>query len=71
MELNAIAAVVIGGTSLNGGTVRILGTVAGALLMQLITATLISHNVADSMAQMIQAVVIIAAVYAKVGSRRQ
>lgn len=71
MELNAIAAVVIGGTSLNGGTVRILGTVAGALLMQLITATLISHNVADSMAQMIQAVVIIAAVYAQVGRRRQ
>lgn len=71
MELNAIAAVVIGGTNLNGGTVRILGTVAGALLMQLITATLISHNVADSMAQMIQAVVIIVAVYAQVGRRRQ
>lgn len=71
MELNAIAAVVIGGTSLNGGTVRILGTVAGALLMQLITATLISHNVFDSMAQMIQAVVIIVAVYAQVGRRRQ
>lgn len=71
MELNAIAAVVIGGTSLNGGTVRVLGTVAGALLMQLITATLISHNVPDSMAQMITAVVIIAAVFTQVGRRRQ
>ncbi|MGO1628077.1 MULTISPECIES: ABC transporter permease [unclassified Microbacterium] len=71
MELNAIAAVVIGGTSLNGGTVRVMGTVAGALLMQLISATLISHNVPDSMTQMITAMVIVVAVFAQVGRKRQ
>jgi simple sugar transport system permease protein/ribose transport system permease protein len=69
MELNAIAAVVIGGTSLNGGKVRVLGTVAGALLMQLIVSTLISHNAPNSVAQMVQAVVIIAAVFTQVGRR--
>lgn len=36
LELNAIAAVVIGGASLSGGTVSVLGTVCGALLMALL-----------------------------------
>ncbi|AXE40143.1 ABC transporter permease [Acidipropionibacterium virtanenii] len=70
MEMDAIAAVVIGGTSLNGGKVRVLGTVAGALLMQLIAATLVSHNAPDSMAQMVEAVVIVAAVFTQVGRRK-
>ncbi len=63
MELSAITAVVVGGTPLSGGRIRVLGTVAGALLMQLVRATLISHNLSDSAAQMIQAVIILAAVY--------
>ncbi|MBM6588619.1 ABC transporter permease [Brevibacterium sp. RIT 803] len=70
MELSAIAAVVIGGTSLGGGRVRVLGTVGGALLMQLIVSTLVSHNVADSISQMVQAVVIVVAVALQVGRRR-
>lgn len=36
-ELNAIAAVIIGGTSLAGGKGNVLGTVVGALLMALIS----------------------------------
>lgn len=36
IELSAITAVVVGGTPLSGGKVRVLGTVAGALLMQLL-----------------------------------
>ena len=63
MELSAITAVVVGGTPLTGGRVRILGTVAGALLMQLIVATLITQNLPVSVAQMIQAAIIVAAVY--------
>jgi ribose/xylose/arabinose/galactoside ABC-type transport system permease subunit len=63
IELSAITAVVVGGTPLTGGRVRILGTVAGALLMQLITATLIRHDLPDSSARMIQAAIIVAAVY--------
>ena len=63
IELSAITAVVVGGTPLTGGRVRIFGTIAGALLMQLIGATLISHDLPDSSARMIQAAIIVAAVY--------
>ncbi|GHJ47686.1 sugar ABC transporter permease [Catellatospora sp. TT07R-123] len=63
MELSAITAVVVGGTPLSGGRIRVLGTVAGALLMQLLRATLISHNLSDSTAQMVQAAIILGAVY--------
>ena len=48
IELSAITAVVVGGTPLSGGEVRIAGTIAGALLLQLITATLIRNNLSDS-----------------------
>ncbi|MFF5226988.1 ABC transporter permease [Dactylosporangium sp. NPDC000521] len=63
IELSAITAVVVGGTPLTGGKVRVLGTVAGALLMQLLTATMITNNLKDSTAQMVQAVIILVAVY--------
>lgn len=69
VELTAITAVVVGGTPLTGGRVRVLGTVAGALLMQLITFTLVAHNITDSVAQMVQAVIVVLAVYATVGTR--
>jgi galactofuranose transport system permease protein len=70
VELAAITAVVVGGTPLSGGQVRVLGTVAGALLMQLITATLIFHDVPDSTAQMAQALIVVAAVWIQLGRRR-
>ena len=41
-----------------------LAAVAGALLMQLLTATMIANNLRDSTAQMVQAVIILVAVYA-------
>jgi ribose transport system permease protein len=64
MELNAITAVVVGGTPLTGGRVRVLGTVAGALFMQLATAVLIQHNVPASTTQIVEAALICLAVYA-------
>jgi ribose transport system permease protein len=64
MELSAITAVVVGGTPLSGGRIRIGGTVAGAVLIQLLTATLIKHDLPPSWTQIAQAVVIILAVYA-------
>jgi galactofuranose transport system permease protein len=70
IELSAITAVVVGGTPLSGGRVRILGTLAGALLMQLIIATVIQHNLHDSTARMIQAAIIVAAVYVQRGRSR-
>jgi ribose/xylose/arabinose/galactoside ABC-type transport system permease subunit len=63
IELSAITAVVVGGTPLSGGRVRVLGTVAGAILMQLVFSTLIRHDLSDSDARMVQAAIIIAAVY--------
>ncbi|SDN52828.1 ABC transporter permease [Actinacidiphila guanduensis] len=64
MELDAITAVVVGGTPLSGGRVRVLGTVAGALFMQLITAVLTQHNVHTSYTQIVEAAIICFAVYA-------
>ncbi|MFD7894671.1 ABC transporter permease [Streptomyces sp. NPDC059743] len=63
MELSAITAVVVGGTPLSGGRIRIGGTVAGAVLIQLLTATLIKHDLPPSWTQIAQAVVIVLAVY--------
>jgi ribose transport system permease protein len=63
IELSAITAVVVGGTPLTGGKVRVWGTVAGALLMQLVVATMIKHNLPSSTAEMVQAVIILIAVY--------
>ncbi|MDM4763058.1 ABC transporter permease [Galbitalea sp. SE-J8] len=67
VELSAITAVVVGGTPLSGGQVRVIGTVAGALLLQLITATLVKHDVSDAYSQIAQAVIILLAVYIQRG----
>ncbi|MDH6554658.1 ABC transporter permease [Streptomyces sp. SAI-041] len=67
MELSAITAVVVGGTPLTGGRINIAGTVAGAVLIQLLTATLIKHDLPPSWTQIAQAIVIVAAVYAARG----
>ena len=67
IELSAITAVVVGGTPLSGGQVRVAGTVAGALLLQLIQATLIKHDVPDSYSQIVQAAIIVLAVYVQRG----
>ena len=66
-ELSAITAVVVGGTPLSGGRVRVIGTVAGAVLMQLIAATLIQHDIKASYEQMVEAAIIIVAVWAARG----
>jgi ribose/xylose/arabinose/galactoside ABC-type transport system permease subunit len=67
IELSAITAVVVGGTPLSGGQVKVIGTVAGALLLQFISATLIKHNVPDAYSQVAQAIIILIAVYIQRG----
>jgi ribose transport system permease protein len=67
IELSAITAVVVGGTPLTGGQVKVAGTVAGALLLQFISATLIKHNVPDAYSQITQAIIILLAVYIQRG----
>lgn len=60
-ELNAIAAVVIGGTSLAGGVGTIAGTVVGILIMAIITNGLDLLNVSAYLQQIIKGVIIIIA----------
>ncbi|MEP3247505.1 MAG: ABC transporter permease [Sneathiella sp.] len=61
-ELNAIAAVIIGGTSLNGGRGSIIGTLLGAFIIGVLANGLILIGLNDFMRQMITGVVIIIAV---------
>ncbi len=62
-ELDAIAAVVIGGTSMSGGKARVMGTVVGALMMQMITLTCVMNNIPDQYAQVFKAAIIVFAVF--------
>jgi ribose transport system permease protein len=61
-ELNAIAAVIIGGTSLNGGRGSLIGTFLGACLIGVLADGLILMGVGDFVRQMITGGVIILAV---------
>jgi ribose/xylose/arabinose/galactoside ABC-type transport system permease subunit len=63
-ELFAITAVVVGGTPLEGGEVRIFGTAAGAVLMQLITASLTQEQVKSDYLLIVQGAIVLLAVYA-------
>ena len=61
-ELDAIAAVVIGGTRLSGGKGSISGTIVGTLIMGILTNMLRLNNVDSNVEMMIKAVIIILAV---------
>jgi ribose transport system permease protein len=61
-ELDIIAAVVIGGASLNGGTGSILGSMIGALTMSILRAGSIQSDWPNYMQEIIIGVVIILAV---------
>lgn len=63
-ELEAIAAVVIGGTSLAGGRGTILGTLIGALIMAVLTNGLRVLSVAPEWQTVVTGAIIIVAVYA-------
>jgi ribose transport system permease protein len=64
-ELDAIAAVVIGGASLMGGVGRIMGTVLGALILFTVQSGLIMIGVAPDWKKVVVAILIAAAVAAQ------
>jgi ribose transport system permease protein len=73
-ELQAIAAVVIGGVSLLGGVGRLSGTVLGALILTTVTSGLLISNVSANWNQVAVAICIAAAASLQVlrrGTRRE
>ena len=62
MELDAIAAVAVGGTLLSGGRASIAGTVIGALIIQLVRYMLLANGVPDAAAMVAKAGLIVVAV---------
>jgi ribose transport system permease protein len=71
-ELDCIAAVVIGGTSLSGGRGSIFGTVLGCLIIGVLNNGLFLLDVSPFWQQVVKGVVILAAVAAdKMGARKE
>ncbi|HHT8829521.1 TPA: ABC transporter permease [Burkholderia cenocepacia] len=70
-ELDAIAAVVIGGTSLSGGAGSIVGTIIGAFIMSVLTNGLRIMSVAQEWQTVVTGVIIILAVYVDILRRRR
>ena len=62
-ELEAIAAVVIGGTSLSGGAGSIVGTLIGAFIMSVLTNGLRILSITQEWQTVITGLIIIVAVY--------
>lgn len=60
MELDAIFAVVVGGTALTGGRFTLVGSIVGALLIQTLTTTMYNLGVPPAVAPVPKAIVIVA-----------
>ncbi|WP_433465753.1 ABC transporter permease [Spirillospora sp. CA-128828] len=69
-QLLSIASVVLGGTSILGGRGHVLGTVAGALLLTLLTALLAAWNMSEGVRQIMLGLLIIALLLAYARERR-
>jgi len=70
-ELNVIAAVVIGGTSLAGGRANILGTVVGALIMETLKKGLQMMGIAQEWQLVVTGIVVLIAVFVDILRRRR
>ena len=62
VEMDVIAAVVLGGTAMSGGTGNILGSIVGALLMGMINNGLIMGGLSVSQQKIVRGIIIIIAV---------
>jgi ribose transport system permease protein len=71
-ELDAIAAVVIGGTSLNGGKGSVQGTVIGAVIIGVLNNGLVLLNVSPFWQQVVKgAVILLAVIIDKAGEKKE
>ncbi len=70
-ELEAIAAVVIGGTSLSGGTGTILGTIIGAFIISVLTNGLRILSVAQEWQLVVTGLIIVLSVYVDILRRKR
>ena len=61
-ELDAIAAVAIGGTSMSGGRGKIMGTFLGAIMLQMIEGILIAARIPPFLSGLVKGIIIILAV---------
>lgn len=61
-ELDAIAAVAIGGTSMSGGRGKVIGTFLGAIMLQMIEGILIAAKIPPFLTGLVKGVIIILAV---------
>lgn len=62
MELDAIAAAVVGGALLQGGRAPVFGALIGAVIIQLVKYTLLANGIEDEVALIAKAAIIVAAV---------
>ncbi len=65
MELDAIAAVAVGGTPFTGGQASVVGSLIGALLIQLVRYTLLANGVPDAAALVVKGAIIAGAVWSQ------
>jgi ribose/xylose/arabinose/galactoside ABC-type transport system permease subunit len=65
MELDAIAAVAVGGTPFTGGQASVVGSLIGALLIQLLRYTLLANGVPDAAALVVKGAIIAGAVWSQ------
>lgn len=69
-EMDAIAAVAIGGTSMSGGKARIMTTVVSAMIIQLINITINMNNIHYAYARILKGLIIIVAVFIQQEKKR-
>ncbi len=65
VELDAIAAVAIGGTPFSGGRARIMGTVVGAIVVGLVTVIVGMNNIPSHYSMVFKALIVVVAMWAQ------